>query len=92
VVQGELPDAVRQRMEMYVGCIAGALEDNTYRRLLGEAGFHDVGVEVTRVYDEGDLAASECCSNPTTQAGLAELTARNGRIVSAFIRATKPSR
>src|ERR1700682_4159687 len=61
VVQGELPAALRQSMELFVGCIAGALEENTYRTLLGEAGFDRVGVEVPRVYDTQDLAASECC-------------------------------
>ncbi len=44
VVQGELPAALRQSMELYVGCIAGALEERTYRTLLAEAGFEQVGV------------------------------------------------
>ena len=90
VVQGELPAALRQSMELFVGCIAGALEEDTYRKLLEEAGFAQVGLEVTRVYDAEGLAASECCGDTSVQAGLAELTATNGRIVSAFVRATKP--
>ena len=50
VVQGELPIAVRKSMELWAGCVAGALEETTYRELLGAAGFTDIDVEVTRVY------------------------------------------
>jgi arsenite methyltransferase len=90
VVQGKLPAALRQSMESFVGCVAGALEEDTYRQLLDAAGFDQVGLEVTRVYDARGLAASECCGDASAQAGLAELTATNGRIVSAFVRATRP--
>src|SRR5713226_1553714 len=79
VVQGELPAALRQSMELFVGCIAGALEEHTYRKLLEEAGFAQVGLEFTRVYDAEGLAASECCGDTSVQARLAELTAMNGR-------------
>jgi SAM-dependent methyltransferase len=51
VVQGELPAEVRASMELWAGCIAGALEETTYRRLLADAGFRDVELEVTRVHD-----------------------------------------
>src|SRR5881296_1121284 len=47
VVRGELPSAVRRSMELWVGCVAGALEAAEYRRLLAEAGFEGVGVEPT---------------------------------------------
>jgi hypothetical protein len=90
VVQGQMPAALRQSMELYVGCIAGALEEHTYRKLLDEAGFEQVGVEVTRVYDPEDLATSACCGSATAESGLAELQATDGRLVSAFVRATKP--
>src|SRR5579859_2195386 len=60
VVQGELPAEIRQSMELWAGCVAGALEETTYRRLLAEAGFSRVDVEVTRVYD-----ASDACSTGT---------------------------
>src|SRR6202140_2250941 len=50
VVRGEIPAAVRQSMELWVGCIAGALEETQYERLLREAGFGDIGIEPTRVY------------------------------------------
>ena len=77
-------------MELWAGCIAGALEETTYRQLLSDAGFANVGVEVTRVYDAQDLAASECCGDSlATQSGFTELTASGGRLVSAFVRATQ---
>ena len=92
VVQGELPGELRKSMELWAGCIAGALEENTYRQFLADAGFEAVGLEVTRVYDAQDLAASECCGERlATQSGFSELTASGGRLVSAFVRATKPA-
>jgi SAM-dependent methyltransferase len=91
VVQGELPAELRKSMELWAGCIAGALEETTYRQLLSEAGFVDAGVEVTRVYDAQELAASECCGDSlATQSGFKDLTASGGRLVGAFVRATKP--
>jgi arsenite methyltransferase len=74
VVQGELPADVRANMELWAGCIAGALEETTYRQLLADAGFQNVEVEVTRAYDAA----------PT-------LPVDTGRLVSAFIRATRPT-
>jgi SAM-dependent methyltransferase len=91
VVQGQLPPELRKNMELWAGCIAGALEETTYRRLLSDTGFSDVGVEVTRVYQPEDLAASECCGNLANAGSFAELAASGGRLVSAFVRATKAS-
>src|SRR3989441_7475803 len=50
VVRGEVPAAVRRSMELWVGCVAGALEEAEYQRLLAEAGFDGIGVEPTRIY------------------------------------------
>jgi ubiquinone/menaquinone biosynthesis C-methylase UbiE len=92
VVQGELPAELRKSMELWAGCIAGALEEHAYRQFLAESGFADIDVEVTRVYDAQDLAASECCGdNLATRSGFTELMASGGRLVSAFVRATKPT-
>jgi SAM-dependent methyltransferase len=92
VVQGGLPAELRKSMELWAGCIAGALEENTYRQIFADAGFGQVTVEVTRVYDAQDLAASECCGDSlATQSGFTQLTACGGRLVSAFVRATKPT-
>ena len=86
-VRGEIPDVVRRSMELWVGCVAGALEETEYRRLLAEAGFEAIGVEPTRVYAFEDARAV------LSGAGLdADVLAREvgGRIMGAFVRARKP--
>ena len=86
-VRGEIPDVVRRSMELWVGCVAGALEETEYRRLLAEAGFEAIGVEPTRVYAFEDARAV------LSAAGLdADVLAREvgGRIMGAFVRARKP--
>lgn len=104
VAQGELPDDLRADMEAWVGCVAGALEEEEYRRLLMESGFGDVDVEVTRVYDPVELAesiggsccggASSCCGDAGDiswdESAYARFAASGGRMVSAFVRARKP--
>src|SRR5713101_8480977 len=50
VVRGEVPAEIRRSMELWVGCIAGALEENQYREKLGRAGFESIEIEETRVY------------------------------------------
>src|SRR5207248_4437337 len=57
VVQGELPPDVKRSMELWVGCVAGALSDDEFVSLLGEAGFEKPTVEFTRVYDVADAHA-----------------------------------
>ncbi len=89
VFQGEIPRAIRQDLEAWAGCLAGALEEHTYRRLLDEAGFIDVEVEVTRRYTLQEVAESGA------GAAVAALPAEEragveGKFVSAFIRARKP--
>jgi arsenite methyltransferase len=87
VVRGTLPDAVRQSMELWVGCVAGALSDAEYRGKLAAAGFTGVDLEVTREYTFDDAKAF------LTAEGLdPERLARevDGRVVSAFVRAGKP--
>lgn len=88
VVRGEIPVAVRQSVELWVGCVAGALDEQEYQRLLADAGFVDVGVEPTRIYDFADARAV------LAGAGLdADVLAREvgGRVMGAFIRARKPA-
>jgi len=50
VVRGEIPAELRRSMELWVGCVAGALEEGEYRQLLAEAGFDGIGVDPTRIY------------------------------------------
>jgi SAM-dependent methyltransferase len=87
VVRGEVPESVRQSMMLWVGCIAGALEENDYRARLVAAGFADVDLEPTRTYDIEDARVF------LTEAGIAvdEIAPQvEGKFLSAFIRATKP--
>ena len=89
VVRGTLPEAVRQSMELWVGCVAGALSESDYRAKLGAAGFTGIDLEVTREYTFDDAKAF------LTGEGLdPERLARevDGRVVSAFIRASRPER
>ena len=87
VVRGEVPPAVRRSMELWVGCVAGALEEHDYVAKLRAAGFADVELEPWRVYKIDDARSF------LAEAGidLSEVdTAIDGRFASAFIRARKP--
>ena len=89
VARGELPADLRQDMEAWVGCVAGALEEGEYRRLLAEAGFVDADVEVTRIYDARQIA--ESARGEWDEAAFARFDASGGLLVSAFVRARKPA-
>jgi arsenite methyltransferase len=89
IFQGQLPPALRQDMESWAGCIAGALEEETYRALLASAGFTNVEVEITRRYAMQEIAESGAHASLSTL-GEAEREDVDGRFVSAFIRAQKP--
>jgi SAM-dependent methyltransferase len=90
VVQGQMPETLRTDMEAWVGCVAGALEEDKYRSLLADAGFEGVEIEVTRVYDTADLASGTgCCATPGEDVRVGD---SDGRVVSAFVRARKPER
>ena len=87
VVRGAVPDEVRNSMLLWVGCIAGALEETDYLAKLGKAGFGDATIEPTRVYNVEDARQF------LTQAGVdvdAIAPLVNGKFMSAFIRAAKP--
>jgi SAM-dependent methyltransferase len=88
VVRGEVPAAIRRSMELWVGCVAGALEDRDYARKLGAAGFSDVEIDPWRVYriDEARAFLSESGIDVDRLAPEVE-----GRFASAFIRARKPA-
>ncbi|QBD75991.1 arsenite methyltransferase [Ktedonosporobacter rubrisoli] len=89
VVQGDLPPILRRDMESWAGCVAGALEEATYRLLLQEAGFVDIEIEVTRRYSLDDIASSGASASVTSLSP-EEREAIDGRFVSAFVRARKP--
>ncbi len=87
VVRGDdVPAAVRRNMELWIGCVAGALEENEYRTKLSGAGFTNVEVEPTRIYRADDARAF------IEQGGLdpAMIEKVDGRFMSAFVRAEKP--
>ena len=88
VVRGEVPAAVRRSMELWVGCVAGALEESEFKALLAEAGFEGADVEPTRLYRSEDARVF------LTEAGIdvdATLDAIDGKFMAAFVRATKPA-
>ena len=88
VVRGEVPEEVRRSMELWVGCIAGALEEGEYRRLLTNAGFVDIEVEPTRIYEFADARAVLSGTGLDVDVLAREVS---GRIMGAFVRATKPA-
>ena len=88
VVRGELPASIRRNMELWVGCVAGALEEREFRRLLTEVGFQDIAIEPTRIYEFADaerlVGAAGGALNGTVLAQ--EIS---GCFMGAFIRARK---
>ena len=90
VVDGELPDAVRKDMELYVGCVAGALERNEYLEKLTSAGFVGANIEPTRRYQFSAIEGSWAPKGVQTMTE-EEKKALDGKIMGAFIRATKPN-
>ena len=89
VVQGEVPPAIKKSVELWIGCVAGALEEREFRRLMLETGFTEVDVEPTRVYRADDARAF------LLDAGLdadAVAPAIDGRFMAAFVRGRKPRR
>lgn len=80
-----LPDAVKESMALWTGCVAGALEEREFIDLLTDAGFENASIEPTRVYTRDDAAA---LLQGTGLESLAEQV--EGKIMSGFVRATKP--
>ena len=87
VVRGDVPARVRQSMELWVGCVAGALEEQEFIALLEQTGFKDVSIEPTRVYEFEDAAAFHGGAGLDTEVLAREV---GGRVMGAFVRATKP--
>lgn len=87
VITKPLPEAVRQNMLAWAGCMAGALLDEEYKTKLAKAGFENIELQVTRSYDLNTPAAEEMLPGLVGE----ERNEWNGAIVSAFIRARKPS-
>ena len=88
VVQGELPPDVQRSMELWVGCVAGALSDEQFIQLLDDAGFDKPSVEFTRTYDVADAHAFLVNTGVDAERIAREVA---GRVGAAFVRATKPT-
>jgi ubiquinone/menaquinone biosynthesis C-methylase UbiE len=87
VVRGEVPDAIRKSMELWVGCIAGAIEESDYVAKLRRAGFQGASVEPTRIYEVSEAKEFLRAEGLDPERVAQEV---QGRFMSAFIRATKP--
>ncbi|GMV46492.1 MAG: arsenite S-adenosylmethyltransferase [Pseudomonadota bacterium] len=88
VVRGEVPAAIRRNMELWIGCVAGALGESEYLAKLAAAGFESAAIEVTRVYGAADAAGFLAGQGEELKRLAAEV---DGKFVSAFVRATKPA-
>lgn len=87
VVRGEVPSEIRKNVELWAGCVAGALEETQYRDLLRQAGFIGIGIEPTRIYQAEDVKNLLIGGALSSDQLVAEV---DGKFMSAFIRATKP--
>lgn len=88
VVRGEVPETVRKSMLLWVGCMAGALKDSDYVAKLAKAGFAQIDIEPTRVYnieDARDLLSDQGVNVDEVAPEV------EGKFISAFVRATKPA-
>jgi len=88
VTRGHVPPEIRRSMLRWVGCIAGALDDDTYRSKLTGAGFQSIEIEPTRIYDVNDARAFLSAEGIDVDAIAAEV---QNKFMSAFVRATKPA-
>src|SRR6202522_113794 len=87
VVRGEVPAAIRKNMELWVGCVAGALKDSEYKSKLTAAGFKQITIEPTRVYKVEDARQFLSAQGIDADSIAPQV---DGNVLSAFIRATKP--
>ncbi len=88
VVRGDVPEVIKRNMELWVGCVAGALSDEQYVAKLAKAGFDDIGIEATRVYNIEDARTFLAGEGLDVDALAKEV---EGTFISAFVRATKPA-
>jgi SAM-dependent methyltransferase len=87
VVRGQVPPEIKKNLELWVGCVAGALSDYEYVAKLSRAGFANVDIEPTRVYDINDARAFLSEKGLDVDELAKEL---RGKFFSGFIRARKP--
>lgn len=88
IVRGDMPDDVRRSAELWVGCVAGALEEEEFLTLLREAGFEHASIEPTRIYSAEDARAFAESAGLDVERIATEI---DGKFMSGFVRATKPA-
>jgi arsenite methyltransferase len=88
VVRGEVPEQIRKSMELWVGCVAGALSDTEYQQKLAAAGFDSIDIEPTRVYSIDDAREFLGAAGMDVDAIAPQV---QDKFISAFVRATKPA-
>jgi arsenite methyltransferase len=87
VTRGEMPPGIRQSVLLWVGCVAGALEEDAYRAKLASAGFEKIEIEPTRIYRIEDAREFLSGQNIDVDAIAPQV---DGKFMSAFVRAVKP--
>ena len=88
VVRGEIPPEVQRKMELWAGCVAGALKESDYRDKLKAAGFESIDIEPTRIYSVAqgkDILAEVGLDSEELEAQI------DNKFMSAFVRARKPA-
>jgi arsenite methyltransferase len=88
VVRGAIPPAIKRSVELWAGCVAGALEESEYRAKLAAAGFEAIEVEPTRIYRADDARQFLAAEGIDADAIASEI---DGKFMSAFVRARKPA-
>src|SRR5436190_7221444 len=88
VVRGEVPAEIRRSVELWIGCVAGALEEEEYRARLAKAGFEAIDLEPTRIYRVEDARELLAGAGIDDEAVAPQV---DGKFMSAFVRARKPA-
>ncbi len=84
---GDIPEEIARNVELWIGCVAGALAVSEYERLLGQAGFESIGIEPTRIYRLDDAKSFLADAGIDAESLPPEI---DGAFMSGFVRATKP--
>lgn len=88
MLRGAVPTEIRRNLELWAGCVAGALEEMEYRDLLSQAGFVDIKIEPTRIYHADDVKEFLVGTELTSDLLVSQV---EGKFMSAFIHAKKPT-
>jgi SAM-dependent methyltransferase len=89
VIRGAIPQEIRHSVELWAGCVAGALEESAYQAKLREAGFEQISIEPTRIYSAEDAKEFLMGAGLHVESVAKEI---DGKFISGFIRAVKPAK